>query len=1008
MASLPSLSFLLCILFPFLLLGLPSFLHAETNLPTLQWIKYDSFLPSDALRPPPRSEFAMGYDWRRRFLYIFGGKSASGQALDDTWVLDVIQMSWSRPASAMDSRPPARYGAVVGMDQPKDQSRDSMVIALGKGRGGAYLGDVWSFDLNHQVWIKIPVNGTGPGPLYAAAGGVDTGNGAEPMQSMVITGGERPDSSSPTAAESAWVLTLSGNYVTNTFGGSWSQLSLAKDSFHPSGLTGAASTILSNSRIAYYGGCSGTSMTQCPLQSGGVLSFPGNEPQVAARGSPSWQPTGKECVAPLTGALLTRSTRDFDPNTQETYRNLAILFGGQGLPRVPAGPAGSLSLLDTDAGTWFPVQAAGDPFTGEQPSLRLGAKMLPTSAAITFTAQVSGKDMLFFGGLDPATGSVMNDVWILRMFDRPMAGAIGTEASSPRLTPSTSGNQSTSLDMASGQNVITVPLPCPIIPDDVSQHGLYMTIGSLLLPLAVTFARYGRPVRGAPWWWKVGWSVPYTLLLAASLGLLINGFIIAYNMLGGNQADKGVYGHHIRIAHSIVGVILLAMAWLLSPFLLLLAQIVRRVQDGLHHDKDKGGGNLGRRRRSSETFGSDESDEGSEEGGFEVLNRPGQNGPSRRQAPGQGTNPYHHWGRGGSQSVESFSVLSMLTGRCSRGYWADYYGYPVIGDVPGFNEAYGYDPSRDHYDPYGANPYYNDGSPIHPGDPGVPGAVPAEVVQREKRERGSLGVRVIEQVHHTLSHLVLWALHIFVLVTAFSDYPKGPGLPGAYLGVILFVYALWLLLAWFGSPRKSITSLVLGRWFGGWNKDWVHAIERRKLQEKVMSQQGPLNQGFSPSLRPGTKEGGGSSVMTRPGSARDSRVYRDTPSSPFSIQLPPSMSGRRSEDTTVGYPSSRHRPHASITSGRMDGFTFGEGGESGGPGHHRSPSDGEMMEGSSGVGNEKRPLSGYGSGGEGGHQEESDEEGEEERQRRLEEEYNGRDVMVMTIPKRRLAVVNND
>ncbi|RKP13422.1 hypothetical protein BJ684DRAFT_20087 [Piptocephalis cylindrospora] len=987
MAILPSFSLLLCILFPLLvLLSLLPSIWADTSLPTLQWIKYDNFLPSDALRPPPRSEFAMGYDWRRRFLYLFGGKSASGQALDDTWVLDILHMTWTRPASAMDSRPPARYGAVAGMDQPKDQSRDSMVVALGMGLGGSYLEDVWSFDLNHQVWIKIPVNGTGPGPLYGAAGGIDTGNGAEPLQSFVVAGGDRQGGSSVSASQSAWVLTLSGNYVTNTFNGAWAQIALAKGSTQPSGLTGSASTILSNSRIAYYGGCSGASLTQCPPKLRGSPVLPGKSA------------SGTKCVAPLTGALLSRSTRDFDPNTQETYRNLAVLFGGQGLPRVGAGPRGSLSLLDTDAGTWFPVQPAGDPVTGESPALRVGARMLPASAPTTFTAQVDAKDLFLFGGLDPTTGSAMNDLWILRMFNQPMSGTLGSEAFFPRLSPATAGNQSTILDLASGQEVITVPLPCAVIPDDVSQHGLYMTIGALLLPLAVTFARYGRPVRSAPWWWHVGWGVPYTLLLAASLGLLIHGFLIAYNMLGGDQAASGVYGHHIRVAHSIGGVILLAMSWLLSPLLLILAQTVRWVQNGLRRDKDGDAARKARRRSSVETFGTAESDEGSE-GGFEVLNRPGQGAGSRDPTPGTSnyrSNPYPSGNRSASQTVESFSVLSMLTGRCSRGYWADYYGYPVIGDVPGFNEAYGYDPSRDHYDPYGPNPNYYDGA-IGPGIPGRPG-VPTEVLEREKRERGSLGVRVIEQIHHSLSHLVLWALHIYVLITAFTEYPGGSGLPGAYLGVIIFVYALWLLLAWFGSPRKSITSLILGRWFGGRNKDWIRAIERRKLQEKVLRQQDPLHAGLSPSLGPMSKEGGGGGV--RPGTGRDSR-YRDTPTSPFSIQLPASMGGRRSEDTSIGYASSRHRHHPSITSGP---------GEAEGNGHYRAPSDGAFRESGrtdmEGSGDEKRHQSTHYP--ESGQLEESDEEGEEERQRRLEEEYNGRDVMVMTIPKRRLAVVNND
>ena len=66
-------------------------------------------------------------------------------------------------ASSTDPHPPARYAAVCGMDQPISQERDALVVATGIGAtpdGQMVLyNDVWSFDLNFEIWSKLNATG---------------------------------------------------------------------------------------------------------------------------------------------------------------------------------------------------------------------------------------------------------------------------------------------------------------------------------------------------------------------------------------------------------------------------------------------------------------------------------------------------------------------------------------------------------------------------------------------------------------------------------------------------------------------------------------------------------------------------------------------------------------------------------------------------------------------------------------------------------------------------------
>jgi hypothetical protein len=222
----------------FLLVFLEVLIPVKASLPLLQWINYDAYIVGE--RPPPRYDFAMGYDARRKFVYIFGGRTTANVPLDDTWILDVAAFTWRRPVATLTTRPPARYAAVAGMDQPGDQSRDSFVVGLGNGQAGA-LEDVWSLDLNNEQWFMVNVTGTGPGRVAGAVGGIDITN-KEPVQSLVVAGGIADKNGGGInglgrisgTMDTIYTLTLTGNWVQQQFMGNWTAMSLATGSEVPS------------------------------------------------------------------------------------------------------------------------------------------------------------------------------------------------------------------------------------------------------------------------------------------------------------------------------------------------------------------------------------------------------------------------------------------------------------------------------------------------------------------------------------------------------------------------------------------------------------------------------------------------------------------------------------------------------------------------------------------------------------------------------------------------------
>ncbi|MCB9932127.1 MAG: hypothetical protein H6841_01755 [Planctomycetes bacterium] len=147
--------------------GERSVLFAQT------WLRKDGkwqrvFAETDG--PAARENPAMAYDSARGVVVLFGGRTADGTALDDTWVLTTD--GWRQVTSA--SRPDARAAAGLAYDS----ARGVCVLVGGAGTTGAITPDFWEW--NGRDWSK---SGAGPA-VQGAAVGYD-----EQRECVVVQGG---------------------------------------------------------------------------------------------------------------------------------------------------------------------------------------------------------------------------------------------------------------------------------------------------------------------------------------------------------------------------------------------------------------------------------------------------------------------------------------------------------------------------------------------------------------------------------------------------------------------------------------------------------------------------------------------------------------------------------------------------------------------------------------------------------------------------------------------------
>ncbi|MDX1387711.1 MAG: kelch repeat-containing protein [Acidobacteriota bacterium] len=119
--------------------------------------------PAAGNAPAPRRNSASIYDPVGHRMIVFGGKTSSGD-VNDVWAFDLADDTWTELTPAVGPAPAGRFTA----NAVYDSLNHSMIVWSGQGTG-AFLNDVWSFDLANPGWSEYMPAAPMPNIRYGTA-----------------------------------------------------------------------------------------------------------------------------------------------------------------------------------------------------------------------------------------------------------------------------------------------------------------------------------------------------------------------------------------------------------------------------------------------------------------------------------------------------------------------------------------------------------------------------------------------------------------------------------------------------------------------------------------------------------------------------------------------------------------------------------------------------------------------------------------------------------------------
>ncbi len=314
--------------------------------------------------PAPRRDAVLVYDFIRDRLILFGGRSTA--ALNDTWAFDLESRTWRELVPPEGLRPPARYGAVAGLDS----SNDRLLVATGAAGPGRYLNDLWQFDLKTDSWSEVVVEGDLPPERAGAVGGIYS-YGTD----LYLSQGRTGDG----CLADTWVYTPEENRWSN----------VAAETVLPPERCGASGTMVAAVDLMVFGGCA-PGIDACPLARPYLLNY-------LAEDTYAWVPVVADDPLPQEredAGLIYLSDRDE-----------VLLFGGLG--------EGDLLLADTwiferVQRRWRKLEPLGAP-----PTPRQGHSL--AWADVYNPEDLHSGYVVLFGG--EVAGAFTNELWLLSIGD---------------------------------------------------------------------------------------------------------------------------------------------------------------------------------------------------------------------------------------------------------------------------------------------------------------------------------------------------------------------------------------------------------------------------------------------------------------------------------------------------------------------------------------------------------------------------------------------------------------
>ncbi|KZT60171.1 hypothetical protein CALCODRAFT_515554 [Calocera cornea HHB12733] len=390
--------------------------------PPLQWINLGSFASGT---PPNAVKDAMiGYDATSDKLIVFGGSSSAGQQTGETTLFDFKTLTWGVPntPNGLNASPPPRSLAVAGGDYAASY-RTAFTMYGGLGTGGP-LDDLWSFDFISQFWSAGRINTSipGPGARYGASGGTDplVANAQQLTTSMIIVGG----SDGTNFYNDAWELLITGTLSSNNVNmteGTWNKLSPGNANLAPAALEGQARVVLPGSTLAVVGGCNTTASTlnnaTCAIPWANALTFPSGNP---AQG-PSWAQMSASCPGARYAATL---APNLNMASSAFQQQAFMMFGWLDPAQWNGTYQGEVDILNAGSGDWSRIVPSNG---GSVPSPRYGAVAVSHSSVMVGNSDVAASDTVVFGGVDIATGTYLNELWLLRQYNAPVTASTGNQ-----------------------------------------------------------------------------------------------------------------------------------------------------------------------------------------------------------------------------------------------------------------------------------------------------------------------------------------------------------------------------------------------------------------------------------------------------------------------------------------------------------------------------------------------------------------------------------------------------
>ncbi|TFK87067.1 hypothetical protein K466DRAFT_599803 [Polyporus arcularius HHB13444] len=382
-------------------------------VPPLQWIEITNLLGGSAA--PPLKDATIGYDDVNRVLLIFGGESQQGFPTKATYALDLSTLQWSTPVppDGLDQTPSIR-SAMIGGDDSAASYRHGHVVVGGESSGGSAVADVWEYSYTSKFWAQVGLSSGGPSARYGAVGGIDPrtsdSQGTVLTNSIYMAGGY--DGKTLYPLSEVWQLTVAGTLSSNlpdSVTGSWSRVKVGGTI---PGRVAVGGTMVGHQVVAV-GGCKSASTqsildSSCAVQDAQIID-------TASGGIMNPQPCPAPRINPAVVPNMNGASSSF--NTQAF-----VLFGtfnstlwddGGGSAR------GEVDVLDIGTGAWARVLPSGDPGSNGKPKYpvpRQGAAALSWSQPLVGDTSIPASDTIIFGGRD-ASGNYLSDVWILRAYN---------------------------------------------------------------------------------------------------------------------------------------------------------------------------------------------------------------------------------------------------------------------------------------------------------------------------------------------------------------------------------------------------------------------------------------------------------------------------------------------------------------------------------------------------------------------------------------------------------------